>query len=215
MDLQILTHCCRQPLLHNRTSRTMILNNSMVFCAQNQVFDFSEKHDFHDFISLIATMFCTCIYWVLAEISTHLGSLFVSFSILLHDGFPNEVSKVFVMHFWRKRLAKPTRFKGPFGSCFRIFSAWGPHGGPCAVLVSILVPVWSMLPSFWHPFDRFVFRMGATWWSLCRFGLHFGTRLIDVAFIFGKMILFLRSWEPESTNSQFEYLRIINSNIYE
>ena len=46
MDLSLIFHnFCIRASLRCLTSRTLFLNNSIVFCAQNQVFGLSEKHD--------------------------------------------------------------------------------------------------------------------------------------------------------------------------
>ena len=133
----------------HRTSGTLFLNNTTVFCAQNQVFDLPEKLEFQCFslsfsIPVLALNFDEVLHWFWLN----RGSFFSFFSMLFHDRIFNEFSMAILMEFQQKWLPKVedldySDYSGaPF---FLTFSL--PFRRTC---------FWRFLGSLWHPF-------GSTW----------------------------------------------------
>ena len=91
----------------DETSRTLFLNNSIVFCAQNQGFTLSVKHEFSWFswsfsIPVLALIFDA--FW--HRFWLHFGSLFASNFMFFGDGFLYSFLNGFFMENGSKREPK-------------------------------------------------------------------------------------------------------------
>jgi len=171
----------------HEASRSLFLNNSMVFCAQNQGFTLSEKLESPWFSwSFSIPILISILIELRHRFRFHFGSLFVLFSMFFRDRFLNEFSMVFLKGFGPKWVPKLSQCKPPPPSQEkRILFRKG-------FLLMILVPFWS---PFWYPFGWFGFPFG-------RFGLSFGTCWLTCAPFWspfglpswGKQIRWIQIW---------------------
>jgi len=139
----------------HRTSRTLFLNNTTVFCAQNQVFDLPEKLEFQCFslsfsIPVLALNFNEVLHWFWLN----RGSFFSFFPCFSTIEFSMNFRWQFKWNFnkngsqkWRIWITRITRAR-PFSLPFRSRSAGRVFEGSLAHCGTILAPLGSFLASF-------------------------------------------------------------------
>jgi len=154
----------------DETSRTLFLNNSIVFCAQNQGFTLSVKHEFSWFswsfsIPVLASIFDA--FW--HRFWLHFGSLLALIFNAFRDWFLNVFSITFLMEngsqkghisAWRGELFSHL-FASPSAGCL-LMVLWSTLGSLLAPFWLPLAPFWLAFGTFWLPSDSISAPFGLT-----------------------------------------------------